>query len=102
MLDNFLLADYYHVHFCERDGKAVLWIMKILGKMYASLPVCAIEDMPHYFKEIEQYFNENLHLPLEIYLADQGGGGLFKASGGPLLRNGASGCKGLPLQCGRR
>ena len=71
MLDNFLWADYYHVHFCERDDKAVLWIMKILGKMYASLPVCAIEDMPHYFKEIEQYFNENLHLPLEIYLADQ-------------------------------
>ena len=71
MLDNFLWADYYHVHFCERDDKAVLWIMKIMGKMYASLPVCAIEDMPHYFKEIEQYFNENLHLPLEIYLADQ-------------------------------
>ena len=71
MLDNFLWADYYHVHFCERDDKAVLWIMKILGKMYASLPVCAIEDMPHYFKEIEQYFNDNLHLPLEIYLADQ-------------------------------
>ena len=71
MLDNFLWADYYHVHFCERDDKAVLWTMKILGKMYASLPVCAIEDMPHYFKEIEQYFNENLHLPLEIYLADQ-------------------------------
>ena len=41
MLDNFLWADYYHVHFCERDDKAVLWIMKILGKMYASLPVCA-------------------------------------------------------------
>ena len=37
MLDNFLWADYYHVHFCERDGKAVLWIMKILGKMYLSL-----------------------------------------------------------------
>ena len=50
MLDNFLWADYYHVHFCERDDKAVLWIMKILGKMYASLPVCAIEDMPHYLK----------------------------------------------------
>lgn len=71
MLDNFLWADYYHVHFCERDDRAVLWTMKIMGKMYASLPVCAIEDMPHYFNEIERYFNENLHLPLEIYLADQ-------------------------------
>ena len=94
MLDNFLWADYYHVHFCERDDKAVLWIMKILGKMYASLPVCAIEDMPHYFKEIEQYFNDNLHLPLEIYLADQ------EAVDCLNLRNGASGCKGLPLQRG--
>ena len=71
MLDNFLWADYYHVHFCERDDRAVLWTMKIMGKMYASLPVCAIEDMSHYFNEIERYFNENLHLPLEIYLADQ-------------------------------
>ena len=38
MLDNFLWADYYHVHFCERDDRAVLWTMKIMGKMYASLP----------------------------------------------------------------
>lgn len=49
MLDNFLWADYYHVHFCERDDRAVLWTMKIMGKMYASLPVCAIEDMSRYF-----------------------------------------------------
>jgi len=71
ILDNFLWRDYYHVHYCERDKKALLWIMNIFGKQYAALPVCRFEDMPHYFKELEQYFNEELHLPLEIYLADE-------------------------------
>lgn len=71
LLDNFLWGDYYHVHYCERDGKAVLWTMNIFGKKYAALPVCKIEDMPHYFKELERYFNEEFQLPLEIYLADE-------------------------------
>jgi len=71
ILDNFLWGGYYHVRYCERDDKAVLWTMNIFGKQYAALPVCAMEDMPHYFKELEQYFNEELHLPLEIYLADE-------------------------------
>lgn len=71
ILDNFLWGDYYHVHYCVRDDKAILWIMTIRGKRYAALPVCRIEDMPRYFKELEQYFNENFRLPLEIYLADE-------------------------------
>ena len=30
-----------------------------------------MEDLPHYFHELEQYFNETLKKPLEIYLADE-------------------------------
>lgn len=71
ILDNFLWGAYYHVRYCVRDDRAVLWRMNIRGKQYAALPVCRLEDMPHYFKELEQYFNEELHLPLEIYLADE-------------------------------
>ena len=71
ILDSFLWARYYHVAFAVRDEKAVLWTMTIDGKPYASLPVCALEDMPKYFYEIEHYFNEVLHKPLEIYLADE-------------------------------
>lgn len=51
IMDNFLWGGYYHIRFCERDGKAVLWIMNIDGKDYAALPVCGLEDLPHYFKE---------------------------------------------------
>lgn len=71
ILDNFLWGDYYHVRYCVRDEKAILWNMTIQGKHYAALPTCKLEDMPHYFRELEGYFNEELHLPLEIYLADE-------------------------------
>lgn len=71
ILDNFLWAKYYDVHYAVRDDRALLWIMMIRGKRYAALPVCKMEDMPAYFHELERYFNENLKLPLEIYLADE-------------------------------
>ena len=71
ILDNFLWGNYYHIHYAVRDDRAVLYILNIFGKKYASLPVCRMEDMPRYFHELECYFNENLNLPLEIYLADE-------------------------------
>lgn len=71
ILDSFLWARYYDVAFAVRDEKAVLWTMQVDGKTYASIPVCALEDMPKYFSELEQYFNETFHRPLEIYLADE-------------------------------
>lgn len=71
ILDSFLWARYYDVKFVVRDDKAILWIMSIDGEPYAALPVCAMEDMPYYFNELEQYFNENLRRPLKIYLADE-------------------------------
>lgn len=71
ILDNFLWREYYDVRYAVRDGRAVLWTMTIHGKKYAALPVGRMEDMPGYFKELEQYFNEELDLPLEIYLADE-------------------------------
>lgn len=71
ILDNFLWGLYYDVHYAVRGEEAVLWVMTIRGKRYAALPVCAMEDLPKYFYELERYFNENLNLPLEIYLADE-------------------------------
>lgn len=71
ILDSFLWAGYYNVEFVVRDDKAILWTMVIDGEPYAALPVCAMEDMPHYLGELERYFNENLKHPLTIYLADE-------------------------------
>ncbi len=71
ILDNFLWAKYYHVHYAAIGDRALLWTMNIFGKQYAALPVCAMEDLPEYFGILERYFNEKLNLPLEIYLADE-------------------------------
>ena len=71
ILDNFLWAKYYHVHYAAIGERALLWTMNIFGKQYAALPVCAMEDLPEYFGILERYFNEELKLPLEIYLADE-------------------------------
>lgn len=71
IFDNFLWGRYYDIHFTLRNDEAILWVMKIRGKHYAALPVCREEVLPKYFAELERYFNENLHLPLEIYLADE-------------------------------
>ena len=71
ILDSFLWARYYQVAFAVCDEKAILWTMTVDGRKYASLPVCALEDLPKYFYQLEAYFNEVLHLPLEIYLADE-------------------------------
>ena len=71
ILDSFLWAKFYDVRYAVRDDRALLWVMTIHGKRFAALPVCKMEDMPGYFHELERYFNENLKLPLEIYLADE-------------------------------
>lgn len=71
ILDYYLWSNYYQVYYALRDEKAILWTMKIFDKQYAAMPICSMEDLPHYFHELEQYFNETLHLPLEIYLADE-------------------------------
>ncbi len=71
ILDNFLWGEYYDIRYCVRNDEAILWLMDIHGKYYAALPVCEKELIPKYLKELERYFNEELHLPLEVYLADE-------------------------------
>ena len=71
ILDSFLWAGYYNVNFAVCEDKALFWTMTVDGKPYASLPVCALEDLPQYFKVLEAHFNQELHRPLEIYLADE-------------------------------
>lgn len=71
ILDYFLWSNYYSVYYTIRDGKAILWKMNVDGNDYAAMPICSMEDLPHYFHELEQYFNHVLHKPLEIYLADE-------------------------------
>ncbi len=70
-LDSFLWRDYYHVQFAISDGKAVQWLMEENGTKHSAMPMCEEQDLPHYFNEIVKYFNQTLHIPFKIYLADE-------------------------------
>ncbi|MCR5716377.1 MAG: GNAT family N-acetyltransferase, partial [Lachnospiraceae bacterium] len=37
------------------------------------LPYCVEEELPHYLEVLKRFFNEELHEPLRIYLADEEG-----------------------------
>lgn len=71
IFDSYLWGEYCDVRYCIRDNKAVLWLLTVEEKKFAALPVCSMEDLPVYMAELEQYFNEELHIPLEIHLADE-------------------------------
>ena len=70
-LDSFLWKDYYQVEYCIRDERAVQWKMVVKGEPFAALPLCTAEDLPHYFFDMKDYFNQVLGRKLKIYLADE-------------------------------
>lgn len=70
-LDSFLWREYYQVQFAVSDGKAVQWLMEEDGVKHSAMPMCDQEDLPHYFYEMVDYFNQVLKIPFKIYLADE-------------------------------
>jgi hypothetical protein len=70
-LDSFLWREYYHVQFAIREGKAVQWLMEEDGVKHSAMPMCKEEDLPRYFYEMVEYFNQVLKIPFKIYLADE-------------------------------
>lgn len=70
-IDSFLWRDYYQVQFAISDGKAIQWLMEENGVKHSAMPVCKEEELPHYFREMVTYFNEELNCPFRINLADE-------------------------------
>lgn len=70
-LDSYLWREYYDTQFAVVDDKALLWKMYVDGEYYATMPLCAEEDLPYYFDMMEKYFNQELHQAHQIYLADE-------------------------------
>ena len=73
LLDTFIWRDHYNIRACIADEKAVLTLMDSDGETFTMLPWCSEEDLPRYFALMERYFNEELHLPLLVYSADEEG-----------------------------
>ena len=70
-LDSYIWRDFYHVQYAVSDGKALQFLMKKNGRYHSAMPMCREEDLPFYFNQMVEYFNEVLKQPFAIYLADE-------------------------------
>lgn len=71
IFDYYLWRDYLQIRYAICDEKAIQWLMERDGLIYSAMPMCREEDLKHYFYELVEYFNEVLHQPLQINLADE-------------------------------
>lgn len=71
VLDSFIWREFYEVKFAVSEGKAIQWLMLEDGEPHSAMPICAAEDLPYFFNQIVEYFNQVLKKPFEINLADE-------------------------------
>lgn len=69
-LDSFLWKDYYKVKCAVSEDRAALWLMEKDGILSSAMPLCKEEDLPHFFYQMVDYFDNVLHKPFYISLAD--------------------------------
>lgn len=69
-LDSFLWKDYYKVKCAVSEDRAALWLMEKDGILSSAMPLCKEEDLLHFFYQMVDYFDNVLHKPFYISLAD--------------------------------
>ncbi|MBQ3798428.1 MAG: DUF2156 domain-containing protein [Butyrivibrio sp.] len=70
VLDTFIWKDLYNTQVYVED-KAAIILMKDDKGYFAAMPYCSSEELPKYFGMLRDYFNNVLHSPLRIDLADE-------------------------------
>lgn len=70
-LDCFLWKDYYQVQCAVSENRAALWLMEKDGQVSTAMPMCKEEDLPYFFNQLVEYFEQVLHKPFYITLADE-------------------------------
>lgn len=70
-LECFIWKDYCNVRIAIADDRALLWRMELDGEEYSAMPACKREELSQYFHMTEAYFNQVLHKPYYIALADE-------------------------------
>ena len=85
-LDQYLYRNFYQVKYCQGEDALFLMFMdgseeadpdgtakSVTPEIYGFLPYCREEDLAHYLKLEETYFNQVLGIPLVMTSADQEG-----------------------------
>lgn len=76
-LESFLWKDYHNVRAAivkkEEEEIGLLWLMGEEHRPFSAMPLCKEEDLEYCFELMVQYFNQILHKPYKIHLADEAG-----------------------------
>ena len=70
-LNQFLWKGYYQTLFHVNDDFLFFKITSLDGQTGCFVPFCQKEHLVDAFLSIEQYFHQELHLPLRMYLVDE-------------------------------
>ncbi len=70
VLDTYIWKNLYSTEIYIEE-EAALVLMKDDKGYFAAMPYCRQEELPKYFEILKKYFNEELHSPLRIDLADE-------------------------------
>lgn len=70
VLDTYIWKDQYNAEVYLDDEVAFI-LMRDEEGYFAAMPYCREEELPKYFGILRNYFNEELHSPLRINLADE-------------------------------
>ena len=70
VLDTYIWKDQYTAEVYLDDEVAFI-LMRDEEGYFAAMPYCREEELPEYFGILRNYFNEELHSPLRINLADE-------------------------------
>ena len=70
ILDTYIWKNLYKSRIYMEENAAII-LMEDENGYFAAMPYCKEEDLPLYFGLLKEYFNETLHAPLKIHLADE-------------------------------
>lgn len=70
IFDTYLWNPYYKLDYVELEN-GLFWIYMDEKHCYSVTPLCKTEHMKHVAGQMQQYFNEVLHRPLEMYAVDK-------------------------------
>ena len=71
LLDTYLWADFYDPSLAVIPGEAMFLCMKTEKDCFAATPYCREADLKQNFDRLTAHFNDVLHRPLKILLADE-------------------------------
>ncbi len=82
VLDTYIWKNLYNTQiYLEED--AALILMQDEKGYFAAMPYCSDENLPKYFEILRSYFNDELHSPLRIDLADEEALNILNLYGNP-------------------